>query len=89
LSAFTVPANSSVVTDPIDYAFDKTKNFLIAWHCDSAANDVVRYNDAMSGAERWWKTSASEASATTVTGYFNRSSLHYFIGKIEVWTLKL
>jgi len=86
VAAFTIPAGGTVVTDPIDYPFDKKKNFLLSAHFDSAANDTPTGSQHASGATIWHKVSASEAANTTITGYATTNSNLRFISKIEVWT---
>jgi glucose dehydrogenase len=86
LGAFTIAAGSTVVTDPVDYTFDPTKNFLSSMHFDTTAADAASFSYPISGVQQWTKVSASEAANTTISGYGNNANYLWFITKIEILT---
>jgi len=86
-TSFLVPINGTVVTDENVYAFDASKDFIVAMYIDSAANDSMGVKTALTGATYYYKVTADEVATTNVTGYSNASttSMTRLLMKIEVW----
>ena len=86
LSAFTIPANSSVVTDNVFYAFDAAKSFLVAAHFDDAANDTIRGKNAIANVQNHFKAGAADTSGDTGTGYTTQATTLRLVTALEVLT---
>lgn len=82
-TSWTIPANSTVLTDAITYAFDEAKSFIVAAFFDDSANDNLRSSSGLANTNAYSKTAASEVSTSNVTGYSNGGGLR-MIEKIEV-----
>lgn len=64
--SFSISIGSTVTTDSISFAFDHTKNLVIAAHFN-AASGVQSH--ALVNAANWFKSAANETSVSDVTGY--------------------
>ena len=84
-ATFTVPPNSTIVTDQIDYPFNSGKDFLVAAYFDNAAHDTVRGRDSFAGADFYSLVGPSETSVANVGGYVTATNTLRFVTKIEVW----
>ena len=80
--SFSVAGNASVVTDPVAYALDQTKNLIVAVHFNAASD--LAYNGASSLTDIFYKGAANEAAATAPAGYSTVGSNLDMVGKIEV-----
>jgi hypothetical protein len=67
--SFTVGVSSTVVTDEVEYAIDETKALIVAFHCNSAAADILRGATSATGAAVYYKSAASEVSVSNVSTY--------------------
>jgi len=82
---FTITAGTSVVTDPVVFTFDNTKDFIVAIYLNNSAADDVRGRNVVTNAMNWYKSTANETATSNVTGYANIgvSSLR-LVNKVEV-----
>lgn len=81
---FTIPFNSTVVTDEITYTFDETKAFIVAFHFNNASHDNVRGIASLTGATVYSKSAANETATTDVSTYGSAAGVRA-INKIEVF----
>lgn len=80
-SSIVVPANTKIITDPINYKFDPSKNYAISWYFSSGGN--VPFNTGYTGTADYWKT-GNDAATTSKSGYTNNGQDVSCIYKIEV-----
>lgn len=79
----TIPTNTTLVSDPITYAFDRTKDLVIS----TELNGALRYVTSSTGYTRYVKNPATgEADDTTVSGYSSDTTASYGIDLIETRT---
>lgn len=83
-TSFTIPANTSVVTDEINFALDETQDIVVTFYFNSAANDTLRGRNLVVSTISYFKAAASEASVGDVTGYSGTNQGLRLISTIEV-----
>lgn len=83
-ASFSVAAGATVVTDWITYAFDETKDFVVAFHTSSG--DIrCRANVDAANFDWWTKTGSTEVSTANVTGYTQSGAYDFgLVSLIEV-----
>lgn len=82
--SFTIPANSSVLSDLIPYTFDETKSFIVAAYFNGGtSHDMIRANTGLANTTKYEKTAADETATANVTGYSSAAGCR-LINKIEV-----
>lgn len=83
-AAFSVAAGATVVTDWITYAFDETKDFVVAFHTSSG--DIRgRANVDTTNFDWWTKSGSTEVSTANVTGYTQSGTYDFaLVSLIEV-----
>lgn len=81
-ASFTIGIGATVVTDPITFAFDKTKGFIIAVHFNATSS--VRGIDIVAGGTNYFKSAANETATANVTGYTSSANAYRLVNKIEV-----
>jgi hypothetical protein len=80
-ASFSVAAGATVVTDWITYAFDETKDFVVAFHTTSG--DIrCRVNTDTTNYDWWTKTGATEVSTANASGY--SQSVGYDFGLVSL-----
>lgn len=77
----TVASAGSVLSDEITYAFDKTKNFIVAVHFSATSATKTR---TLSGAQGYYRLAAGEVATANVSGYTTAAQNHYLVSLIEV-----
>lgn len=83
-ATFTIPQNSTIVSDEIAYTFDETLAFIVALHFNNAAADNVEGVASLTGATVYSKSAANETATSNVTGYGSAAGVRA-IQKIEVF----
>jgi len=83
LASFTVPANTIITTDPVSYAFDQNKNFVVAWYF-TLSSSMALTTSGVSGVVRYY-LAGNDVSTTSKTGYSGNEVGHLnFISGIQV-----
>lgn len=81
-ASFTINTGTSVVTDPIAFSFDHTKNAIVAVHFNTTS--AVRGLAGIANATAYSKSAANETATSNVTGYAAGASALRLVSKIEV-----
>jgi Bacterial Ig-like domain len=85
-SNFTIPTNTTVVTDEINFAFDGSKGLVVSAYI-GAPPDVIAGGvaDLGSGYGTWYFSGANQASMTDVSGYISYGLRSYLVQRVEVF----
>ena len=86
LSTFTIPANSSVVTDDLPFAWNKSSGILVsAYEAGSGDGQIRMLSSGIAGGSLYFKA-GNDASVVSPTGYTASSymSSAALVGKIEM-----
>jgi hypothetical protein len=81
-AAGSIAVGSTLTSDAVTYAFDKTKALIIAGHFTTPA--ALRA-DAFAGFSRAYKAAVDESATTDVTGYTVDASNLSGFSKVEVY----
>jgi hypothetical protein len=84
-TTFTVGAGSTLVLDPVTYAFDETKAFIVAAHFNNSAADNLRGRTGLgANINAYFKLAANETSTSNVSTYTSGSGNLRLVNRIEV-----
>ena len=80
-------SNATLTSDPVTYAFDKTRALVISIHLGGSGGSGLGLKaDAHVGFGGGWKAAIDEAATTDVTGYTTFSTQIYGFAKVEVYS---
>jgi len=82
-SGFSIAAGTSIVSDPVIYSVDSSKNLIVAvGYNGNAADDNFRTASAAGYAVNYKVGGASETGTTDVSGYTSVSGLIWLVGEV-------
>jgi hypothetical protein len=85
VSGFSCAADSTVVSDDLNFTIDETKSYLVIIDISSdTALDSQRYKASFSGARNYYKTATNSYNTQTVSGFSDNGEALHYVDKIEV-----